>query len=105
MTQEDKEGFENNNVCRFCEKDIESEKVRDHCHLTGKYTIAHNAFNTNVKQKDSNFIPLAFHSFSNYDCHMFFKRLVDLKIDKVKFDIVPKTNEEYILYFCDLWLC
>ena len=27
---------------------------------------------------------------------MFFKRLVDLKKDKVNFKIIPKTNEEYI---------
>ena len=27
---------------------------------------------------------------------MFFKKSVDLKNDKVKFDIIPKTNEEYI---------
>ena len=27
---------------------------------------------------------------------MFFKKLVDKKNDKVKFDIIPKTNEEYI---------
>ena len=26
----------------------------------------------------------------------FFKKLVDKKNDKVKFDIIPKTNEEYI---------
>ena len=37
-----------------------------------------------------------FHNFSNYDCHMFFKKIVDEKNDKVKFDIIPKTNEEYI---------
>ena len=27
---------------------------------------------------------------------MFFKKLVEKKNDKVKFDIIPKTNEEYI---------
>ena len=27
---------------------------------------------------------------------MFFKRLVDLKYDKVKIDIIPQTNEEYV---------
>ena len=27
---------------------------------------------------------------------MFFKKLVDKKNDKVKSDIIPKTNEEYI---------
>ena len=97
MTQEDEEKYKNNNICRFCEKNVESDKVRDHCHLTGKYRgPSHNVCTINVKQKDSNFIPFAFHNFSNYDCHMSFKRLVDLKKDKVKFKIIPKTNEEYI---------
>ena len=97
MKQEDEEDYKKNNICRFCEKNIESVKVRDHCHLTGKYRgPAHNTCNINVRQADSNFIPFAFHNFSNYDCHMFFKRLVDLKKDKVKFKIIPKTNEEYI---------
>ena len=33
---------------------------------------------------------------------MFFKKLVDRKNDKVKFDIIPKTNEEYksVTYGC-----
>ena len=97
MKQEDEEDYKNNKICQFCEKEILSNKVRDHCHLTGKYRgPAHNTCNINVKQKDSNFIPFAFHNFSNYDCHMFFKRLVDLKKDKVEFKIIPKTNEEYI---------
>ena len=97
MKQEDEEDFTNNNICRFCEKEILSDKIRDHCHLTGKYRgPSHNVCNINVKQKDGNFIPFAFHNFSNYDCHMFFKKLVDLRKDKVKFEIIPKTNGEYI---------
>ena len=95
MTKEGEENYRRNNISKFCEKNIESDKVRDHCHLTGKYRgPSHNVCNINVKQKDGNFIPFAFHNFSNYDCHMFFKRLVDLKNDKIKFKIVPKTNEE-----------
>ena len=97
ITQEDEEDYKNNNICRFCEKIIESDKVRDHCHLTSRYRgPRHNICNINVKQKDSNFITFVFHNFSKYDCHMFFKRLVDLKKDKVKFEIIPKTNEECI---------
>ena len=97
MTEDDEEDFRDNNICRFCEKNIESDKVRDHCHLTGKYRgPAHNTCNINVKQKYSNVIPFAFHNFRNYGCHMFFKRLVDLKKDKVKLKIIPKTHEEYI---------
>ena len=42
------------------------------------------------------FYHLFFTTFFNYDCHLFCKKLVDKKNDKVKFDIIPKTNEEYI---------
>ena len=103
MTEDDEEDFENKNICRFCEEEIFSDKVRDHCHLTGKYRgPAHNTCNINVKQKDNKFIPFAFHNFSKYDCHMFFKKLVDLKKYKVKFKIIPKTNGEYnaVKYGC-----
>ena len=97
MTQEDEEDHENNNTCRFCGKNIESDKVRDHCHLTGRYRgPAHSKCNINVTQQQRNFIPFIFHNFSNYDCHMFFKKLVDKKKDKVDIEIIPKTNEEYI---------
>ena len=36
MTEEAKEDFENNNICRVCEKEKLFDKVRDQCHLTGK---------------------------------------------------------------------
>ena len=78
MTQEDEEDYKNNNICRFCEKEITIDKVRDHCHLTGSYRgPAHSKCNIIVTQKQSNFIPFLFHNFSNYDCHMFFKKLFD----------------------------
>ena len=97
MKKEDEEDYRKNNICRFCEKFIESDKVRDHCHLTGKYRgPAHSKCNINVTQKQSKFIPIIFHNFSNYDCHMFFKKLLDKKKDKVDFEIIPKTNEEYL---------
>ena len=97
MTEKDEDYYKINNICRFCEKNIESDKVREHCHLTGNYRgPAHNTCNINVTQKQSNFIPFVFHNFSDYDCHMFFKRLVKKKKNKVDFEIITKTNEEYI---------
>ena len=97
MTEKDEEEYKNNNICRFCEKEILSDKVRDHCHLTGKYRgPAHSKCNINVTQKQSIFFPFVFHNFSNYDCHMFLKKLVDKKKDKVVFKNIPKTKEEYI---------
>ena len=98
MTEVDEEDFENNNICRFCERGNVSDKVRYHCHLTSKYRgPAHNTCNRNVTQKQSNFIPFVFHIFSNYDCHLIFKKLVDKKNDEVKFKIIPKTDEEDII--------
>ena len=79
------------------ERKLFSDNVKNHCHLTGKYRgPVHNKCNIKVTQKKRNFIPFIFTSFSNYDCHLFFKKVVDRKNDKVKFDIVPKTNEKHI---------
>ena len=98
MTGDDKEDYRKNKICRFCEKEIVSDKFRDHCHLTSKYRgPAHNICNINVKQKKSNFIPSASHNFSNHDCHIIFESLVDLKKNKVKYKTIPKPNEEYIV--------
>ena len=50
-SQEKDEDYRNINICRFCEKEIISDKVSDHCHLTGKYKgPAHNKCNNNVTQ-------------------------------------------------------
>ena len=64
MTEEDEEHYRNDNICRFCEENIETDKVTDHCHLIGKYRgLAHSICNINVTQKQSNFIPFVFHNF------------------------------------------
>ena len=61
MTEENEEGYKNNNICRFCEKEILSDKVRDHCHLTGRYRgPAHSKCNINVTQEKSNSLRLYF---------------------------------------------
>ena len=37
MTKEDEDVYRNNNICQFCESEKLSDKVKDHCHLTGNY--------------------------------------------------------------------
>ena len=80
-------------------KQVNSDKVRDqchHCHLTSRNRgPAHNKRVINFTSKQNNFNPFVFHNFSIYDCHLFFKKLVVKKSDKLKFDDIPKTNEDY----------
>ena len=83
MTEENEDDYRNNYICRFCVKIIESDKFRDHCHLTGKNRgPAHSICNIDVTQKQNNFIPLIFQNFRIYDCHIFFQKLVDKKMIK-----------------------
>ena len=63
MTEDDEEDFKNNIICGFCEKNNESDKISDHCHLIGKCRgPAHNKYNNNVTQKKSLLIPFVFHN-------------------------------------------
>ena len=51
MTKEGNEDFENSTKCLICDNDNGDRdvKVRDHCHITGKYRgSAHRDCNTNV---------------------------------------------------------
>ena len=69
------EHYKNTDICRFCEKKI-SDKVRDYCHLFGKYKgPAHQSCNINVKQQQSSFMPFLFHSFSIYGCFLVFYKV------------------------------
>ena len=83
MTQEDDEHYRNNNNCRFCEKNFEPDKARDHCHLTGKIGgPAHSTCNINVTEKQRTFIPFLFHNFSHYDGYLFFENYSIRKVIK-----------------------
>ena len=47
---EEEEEFERSNICWICGKIIDDNKVRDHCHITGKYRgAAHWSCNINLK--------------------------------------------------------
>ena len=60
---------------------MESDKVRDDCHLTGAYRgPALIKCNINVTQDQTNFILFIFHLLSICDCHLFFKKLVVKKM-------------------------
>ena len=60
--------------CWICKGELGTDKVRDHCHYTGKYRgAAHNK--CNLEYRKPPFTPVVFHNLTNYDAHLFVKHL------------------------------
>ena len=97
LTDEEKESNENQEICNICEKefcideDNEMEKVRDHCHYTGKYRGA--AYSICKKYKK---IPVVFHNGSTIDYHFIIKQLA--KEFKDYFHCLGENTEKYITF-------
>ena len=98
MSQEEEVQFEKAEECWLCENPLGGEKVRDHDHLTGKYRgAAHNIGNINCKQRSSSFVPIFFHNFSGYDCHLIFEELLTEAYNQnYNPTIIPKSLENYV---------
>ena len=85
MMSEEEEQFQSSNICWICEKliDDDDEKVRDHCHVTGKFRgAAHWNCNLQLTEK----VLIIFHNLRGYDSHLIFD---ELKNFDVKIDIIP----------------
>ena len=101
MTPEDEIDFYNATKCHICEEEIDEEtddkknkKVRDHCHLTGKFRgAAHNK--CNLKFKIPKFYPVIFHNLSGYDSHLFIKNLGK---SNGNINCIPNNEEKYISF-------
>ena len=71
-----------------------NEKVKDHCHYTGRFRgAAHNS--CNLKYKKPKFIPVVFHNLSGYDSHLFIK---NLGYTDGNIDCIPNNEEKYISF-------
>ena len=97
----------NQNTCWLCEKEFklkdmkENPIVKDHFHLTGRFRgLAHNNCNLNTRKAHTSFVPIIFHNFSCYDCHLIFEKLINIASEKnIKInenDIIAKSSENYI---------
>ena len=73
MSAEEEKQFEKAEICWICNKLIENDnKVRDHCHIAGKYRGAAH-WNCNINLKISKKLPVIFHNLRGYDSHLIFK--------------------------------
>ena len=50
LTKDEEDSYDKKNTCHICMKDLDSDKVKDHCYFTGKYRgAAHNTCNLKYK--------------------------------------------------------
>ena len=109
MTKKNERDFQNSTVCHICECRFEPDdllfdddydgdfnnKVRDHCHITGKYRgAAHRDCNLKWAISAENLkIPVVFHNLKGYDCHFIMQKLGKLINEDVVYDIVKFKDE------------
>ena len=80
--------------CWICEKDLNGDKFKDHCHFTGKYRgAAHNECNLNYRKPK--IIPVVMHNLSGYDSHLFIK---NLGFTEGNIDCIANNDEKYITF-------
>jgi hypothetical protein len=94
FTEADEKIYREATVCHICEQELGDDRVRDHCHLSGKFRgAAHESCNLNYKIP--NFFPVVFHNLSGYDSHLFIKKLAN---GGGKINCIPNNEEKYISF-------
>ena len=95
ITKEEQKQFSQASNCWICGNLLNlQDRVRDHCHFTGRYRGA--ACNIcNLKYKKPNNISVFFHNLSGYDSHLFIKKLNNTM---GPIDCIPNNEENYISF-------
>ena len=97
MSEEEEHLFQQSNSCWICKKliDNDEEKVRDHCHVTGKFRGAAH-WNCNINFQLTKKVPAIFHNLRGYDSHLIFDELD--KFD-VKINVMSNGLQRYMAFF------
>ena len=92
MTTENEDYYQNSEICWICDQKIIKDKVRDHCHITGKFRgSAHKECNSKLRIPRK--LPIIFHNLEGYDGHIIFKELNNFK--DIDMRVIPKLSEKY----------
>ena len=96
FTEEDKKQFNKASDCWICGEELGNDRVRDHCHYTGRYRgPAHNSCNLKYRKPKS--VSVFFHNLTGYDSHLFIKKLGSPD-KKENIDCIPNNEEKYISF-------
>ena len=97
ISEKEEHLFQQRNNCWICKKliDHDNEKVRDHCHATGKFRGAVH-WNCNINFQLNKKVPVIFHDIKGYDSHLIF---CELNKYDAKIDLIPNGIEKYMVFF------
>eukprot|EP00732_Lithocolla_globosa_P001284 Lithocolla_globosa_v1_NODE_613_length_3597_cov_230.357506.p2 type:complete len:315 gc:universal NODE_613_length_3597_cov_230.357506:782-1726(+) len=104
LSQEEQHQYDNTDECLYCKCQIATQadldhydyvtktdlKVRDHCHVTGKFRGA-SCYKCNLKARTPRNVPIVFHNLKGYDGHLIIKNLK-------KYYGIPNTEEKYMSF-------
>ena len=94
MIRHDNLVYDNSTNCHICNEKLGDDRVRDHCHLSGKFRgTAHEV--CNLKYKVPTFFSLVFHNLSGYNSQLFIKTLGNSEGDIY---CIPNNEENYISF-------
>ena len=105
-TDNKNKSYEKQKECRICKKDFcydkngenkfkLNQKVRDHCHYTGKFRGAAHSI-CNLRYKVPQETPVVFHNGSTCDCHFIIKQLAEEF--KGQSNYLGENTEKYVTF-------
>ncbi|CAB4039210.1 Gastrula zinc finger, partial [Paramuricea clavata] len=98
IERDEEQAFQDAVNCHICGYELGADRVRDHCHLTGKFRgAAHNDCNLNYSFTGR--IPVILHNLRGYDSHLIMQGLGKLKDKKI--NCIPNNTEKYISFSID----
>ena len=97
MSEKEERLFQQSNGSWIYKKliDNDEEKVRDHCHVTGKFRDAAH-WNCSINLQLTKKIPVIFHNLRVYDSHLIFCELDNFDVE---INAIPNGLEKYMTFF------
>ena len=90
----DKLVYDNSNLCHICNEELGEDRLRDLCHMSGKFRgAAHEV--CKLKYKVPRIFPVVFYNLSGNDSHLFIKTLGNSKGD---ISYIPNNEENYFSF-------
>ncbi|GBC44997.2 uncharacterized protein LOC114537920 [Rhizophagus irregularis DAOM 181602=DAOM 197198] len=99
LTTQEQASYDNAINCWICRNPLDGNKVRDHCHITGRYRgAAHRGCNLDLSIKPREMhIPVIFHNLSGYDGHIIMQGIGAMECED-DIDPIPYNMEKYMAF-------